>query len=112
MKLAGEKTPKKRTPLGDKGLGRLGAQRLGDRVRIRTRPQVTLQDAKSPAYVEHDVAFAFSSFRSETDVNAIRVPWITYELPEQAELTDKWPVRKATGTVIEIVRTVQRRRLV
>jgi signal transduction histidine kinase len=102
MKLAGEKTPKKRTPLGDKGLGRLGAQRLGDRVRIRTRPQRTLEDAKSPAYIEHDVAFAFSSFRSETDVNEIRVPWITYELPEQAELTEKWPVRKATGTVIEV----------
>jgi signal transduction histidine kinase len=102
MKLAGEKTPRKRTPLGDKGLGRLGAQRLGDRVRIRTRPQVTLEDAKSPANVEHDVAFAFSSFRAETDVNEIRVPWITYELPGQAELTEKWPVRKATGTVIEI----------
>jgi signal transduction histidine kinase len=102
MKLAGEKTPKKRTPLGDKGLGRLGAQRLGDRVRIRTRPQVTLSDAKSPAYVEHDVAFAFSSFRSETDVNEIRVPWITYNLPEQAALTEEWPVRKATGAVIEI----------
>ena len=102
MKLAGEKTPKLRTPLGDKGLGRLGAQRLGDRVRIRTRPQVTLQDAKSQAYAEHDVAFAFSSFRSETDVNEIRVPWITYTLPEQAELTEDWPVRKATGTIIEI----------
>jgi len=30
-------TPKGRTPLGDKGLGRLGVQRLGNRVHILTR---------------------------------------------------------------------------
>jgi signal transduction histidine kinase len=103
MKAAGKKTPKKRTPLGDKGLGRLGAQRLGDRVRIRTRPQPEQGGATGEAYIEHDVAFAFSDFASELDVTQIRVPWITYDLPGQTDVTEPWPVRrKATGTVIEI----------
>lgn len=103
MKTAGKKTPKNRTPLGDKGLGRLGAQRLGDRVRIRTRPQHEKGGITGAAYIEHDVAFAFSDFASELDVTEIRVPWITYELPEQADLAEPWPVRrKPTGTVLEI----------
>jgi signal transduction histidine kinase len=38
MKRRGQVTAKNRTPLGDKGLGRLGAQRLGDIVEIETRP--------------------------------------------------------------------------
>jgi signal transduction histidine kinase len=38
MKRSGRKTAKKRTPLGDKGLGRLGAQRLGRELEIVTRP--------------------------------------------------------------------------
>ena len=33
MKKAGRVAAKNRTPLGDKGLGRLGAQRLGDQLR-------------------------------------------------------------------------------
>lgn len=36
MKSRGETTKRGRTPLGDKGLGRLGAQRLGDRIEIVT----------------------------------------------------------------------------
>ncbi|NEN78675.1 hypothetical protein G3T38_10335 [Nocardioides zeae] len=36
MKLAGETARRGRTPLGDEGLGRLGAQRLGDRIEIVT----------------------------------------------------------------------------
>jgi signal transduction histidine kinase len=100
MKDRGERTPRKRTPLGDKGLGRLGAQRLGDRVRIRTRPQDG--SAKEPAAVEHDVAFAFSDFSSEKNVTDITVPWRTLRLPEQADLTEPWIVRKPSGTIIEI----------
>lgn len=38
MKRLGKVTAKNRTPLGDKGLGRLGAQRLGDIVEIETCP--------------------------------------------------------------------------
>jgi len=37
MKARGETTPGKRTPLGDKGLGRLGAQRLGRVLDLETR---------------------------------------------------------------------------
>lgn len=102
MKERGEKTARQRTPLGDKGLGRLGAQRLGDRVRIRTRPQADVNDPKSPSSVEHDVAFAFSSFSTELDVSDIKVPWRTIQLPDQAELADPWPLSKPTGTVVEI----------
>ena len=39
MKRKGETTAAGRTPLGDKGLGRLGAQRLGDRITIETSPK-------------------------------------------------------------------------
>lgn len=39
MKRLGQVTSKNRTPLGDKGLGRLGAQRLGDILEIETRPK-------------------------------------------------------------------------
>jgi signal transduction histidine kinase len=39
FKDAGEVTALKRTPLGDKGLGRLGSQRLGHRITIITTPE-------------------------------------------------------------------------
>lgn len=38
MKASGQQTPGKRTPLGDKGLGRLGVQRLGELVRLTSIP--------------------------------------------------------------------------
>ncbi len=38
MKAAGEQTPGRRTPLGDKGLGRLGVQRLGTLVKLTSIP--------------------------------------------------------------------------
>lgn len=44
MKERGETTPGGRTPLGDKGLGRLSAQRLGERLELLTRKD------GSPAY--------------------------------------------------------------
>ena len=37
MKASGQKTGRGRTPLGDKGLGRLGAQRLGRALEMRTK---------------------------------------------------------------------------
>ncbi len=39
MKKAGKTTKKGRTPLGDKGLGRLASQRLGDNIEIFTFPE-------------------------------------------------------------------------
>ena len=38
MKASGQQTPGKRTPLGDKGLGRLGVQRLGELVQLVSVP--------------------------------------------------------------------------
>jgi len=39
MKASGRTTTKGRTPVGDKGLGRLGAQRLGENLEIFTKPE-------------------------------------------------------------------------
>jgi len=102
MKDAGQTTPRKRTPLGDKGLGRLGTQRIGDLVRIRTRPRPSGGALSDPASIEHDVHFAFSNFRTDLDVSGIEVPWRRYELPSQAELTGPWKPTSPTGTQLEI----------
>jgi signal transduction histidine kinase len=72
MKARGETTDdKKRTPLGDKGLGRLGAQRLGDQVFISTTPK------DSP--VDYEISFNWRSFGdyetlSEVPVKVSQVP--------------------------------------
>lgn len=59
MKLRGEVTNKrKRTPLGDKGLGRLGAQRLGDILEIETRPESDPQEER----VVHRLRIRWSDF--------------------------------------------------
>lgn len=59
MKRRGEVTKKKeRTPLGDKGLGRLGAQRLGDILEIETRPETGPEDEK----VAHRLRIRWSDF--------------------------------------------------
>ncbi len=59
LKMAGGVTPgRKRTPLGDKGLGRLGVQRLGRNVEIATR--YTPPDGQPGE--EHHVAFAWDDF--------------------------------------------------
>ncbi len=55
FKEAGKVTAKGRTPLGDKGLGRLGSQRLGDYLEIETRPTGT------------------------SDAWAVSIPWRAYE---------------------------------
>jgi len=65
MKAAGAVTRKKRrTPLGDKGLGRLGAQRLGDILEINTVP-----DGEDSAY-------------------SLRIPWRDYETVESLNDVD------------------------
>jgi signal transduction histidine kinase len=54
LKKENKTTAKGRTPLGDKGLGRLGAQRLGQNVEIFTRPEG--QD------IEYYVGFSWKDF--------------------------------------------------
>jgi signal transduction histidine kinase len=57
MKETGKRNRLGRTPLGDKGLGRLGVLRLGVQVEIRTRPRRRAE--------EHILRFARSDFERE-----------------------------------------------
>lgn len=59
------KTERRRTPVGDKGLGRLGTMRLGDVLYLCTR---TKKDAQS-----RSVAFAWSDFSSGSPLHDVRV---------------------------------------
>src|SRR5438552_13073775 len=54
LKRKGGTTPGGRTPLGDKGLGRLSTQRLGDDLQITTRPR--------GLRTEYEVSFSWSAF--------------------------------------------------
>ncbi len=62
-------TRKGRTPLGDKGLGRLGVQRLGNRVQILTR---AVGDDGKPTD-EHVVSFAWGDFLRVSKVEQVDV---------------------------------------
>lgn len=66
MKAAGLKTPAGRTPLGDKGLGRLSTQRLGNRLEMFT--------SKGSDTITNHVAFDWNDFSEDvalTDVPTI-----------------------------------------
>jgi HSP90 family molecular chaperone len=58
-------TAKGRTPLGDKGLGRLGTQRLGYNIEMYTRP------ADSPS--EHHVWFSWKDFLGQQRLSEVDV---------------------------------------
>ena len=75
FKAQGMTTGRGRTPLGDKGLGRLGAQRLGYNMEIFTRP------AGSP--VEYHVSYSWRQFQSEELLSHVGVQF--EELPPQRE---------------------------
>lgn len=64
-KAAGRLTRRGRTPIGDKGLGRLGVQRLASNVEILTRPRQN--DA------ELYVAFSWNDFRDEATLSHVPV---------------------------------------
>lgn len=68
QKAAGETTSRGRTPIGDKGLGRLGSQRLAQNVEIVTRPHT------APT-TEYYVAFSWDEFRDTTDLGDVPVTW-------------------------------------
>lgn len=68
QKAAGHKTERGRTPIGDKGLGRLGSQRLAQNVEIITRPIVEKA-------TEHYVAFSWADFRKANSLRNVPVTW-------------------------------------
>lgn len=109
MKAAGRKTTRGRTPLGDKGLGRLGVQRIGDVVRLRSRPthppgQVPAKGTSSSPSVEHRVEFRFSDFSGGVMLDAVRVTWTERDLKAEGDdPADPWPLRTPHGTVVEVV---------
>jgi signal transduction histidine kinase len=105
MKAAGQRTGKDRTPLGDKGLGRLGAQRLGHRVTIETIPR---GDGE-----KHSLSFDWRDFEghnslSEVDLTIRTGPTkerhgtriIVSDLREPDELTDHARLQASLGKVI------------
>lgn len=67
----------KRTPLGDKGLGRLGAQRLGRVLTVRTRPA----GGKGEASVEHEMSIDWSRVAKAERLSDVRFPITTRKLP-------------------------------
>lgn len=75
MKARGETTAKNRTPLGDKGLGRLGAQRLGDVLTVTTRKRAEAETVSPPL----KVSMIWSRFAAADSLNA--VPIEVHRLP-------------------------------
>jgi len=67
----------KRMPLGDKGLGRLGAQRLGRVLTVRTRPA----DERREALVEHEMSIDWSLVAKAERLSDVRFSITTRELP-------------------------------
>lgn len=79
----GKLTPKyNRTPLGEKGLGRLSTQRLGSRLELFTHKEhikvenLELQkeiDQENANRIEHHIAFDWSDFSSDADITSVPV---------------------------------------
>lgn len=82
FKQAGKITEKQRTPLGDKGLGRLGAQRLGWTIQIATKTEGAKQ--------EHVLGFSWENF-------------LTAKTLDQVEIKSlRRPSKRRHGTVLTI----------
>ncbi len=69
MKAAGHVTAKKRTPLGDKGLGRLGAQRLGDQLSMTTTHRSESQGSVAPL----NVVMNWSDFAGAESLSSVPI---------------------------------------
>lgn len=65
FKRAGKVTKKQRTPLGDKGLGRLGAQRLGWGLQIATKPAGAAQ--------QRVLAFSWEDFLTANTLDQVAI---------------------------------------
>src|SRR5690349_14710058 len=74
MKAAGVKTSANRTPLGDKGLGRLGVQRLGEVVEL-----ISVPSAASKGDARYRILIDWSSFTSAESLAAVSLPVETEE---------------------------------
>ena len=85
-----------RMPLGDKGLGRLGAQLLGQRLNLHTRPSEPL--GTDPT-LEHDVLINFEEFVEGKRLTSIKPTWTT---KTGSELSHDWPGPRCWGTVIDV----------
>jgi len=68
-----------RTPLGDKGLGRLGSQRLGYNLEIITRPEKSA--------FEYHVAFSWRDFQNASEFS--QVPVYVHTSPAKREIGTK-----------------------
>jgi signal transduction histidine kinase len=73
MKAAGERTPKGRTPLGDKGLGRLSTQKLGQNLDMITR--------KDGAADTLRVSFSWAAFADDRTLGEVPVSIETAPAP-------------------------------
>ena len=68
QKAAGGLSRRGRTPIGDKGLGRLGSQRLAENVEIFTR-------ARGAPETEQYVGFSWADFRETSKLRDVPVRW-------------------------------------
>ncbi|MEV8373630.1 sensor histidine kinase [Kribbella sp. NPDC056861] len=85
MKSVGETTSKSRTPLGDKGLGRLGAQRLGDRLVMATVARSARTAPASPLQVTMTWSrFAAADRLGSVPIEVMKLP--TGSLPQGTRL--------------------------
>lgn len=71
----------KRMPLGDKGLGRLGAQRLGRVLTVRTRPAGEHREAS----VEHEMSIDWARVAKAERLSDVRFPITTRKLSSGAK---------------------------
>ena len=90
MKARGRTTKKGRTPLGDKGLGRLGSQRLGQKIEIWT--------SQDKSNVEYYVGVDWGDFRGR----------ILSKVPVYFEEQEKERPRKGTRIVISGLRSPEK----
>ena len=106
QKRRGELTKLNRMPLGDKGLGRLGAQRLGTVLTLRTRPRPEIELTDDKVYwadnppvppLGHEVTLDFRYFRRGVTLRKIPVAWDIEEPPGPG-----WPGPRPWGTVLEL----------
>ncbi len=79
MKSGGGRTPKGRTPLGDKGLGRLSTQKLGENLEMVTRKDGSPSSSR--------VSFSWSAFRDDRSLSEVPVSISTAQEPERLKGT-------------------------